>query len=136
MNKEPWADSKEMEKNSFVDKGPEARDCLALLFHESLGIGPDFGGSWSKAGAVDRGRIIKCLVKHFRHLELVLMALGKMECEGKLAKERVLREKQSEAKIRTIAAYIKQLRRKQPRLQKIFKAPLMFQYAWSICPLR
>lgn len=93
-------------------------------------------GEVGKAGAVDRGRIIKCLVKHFWHLELVLMALGKTECEGKWAKERMHREKQSEAKIRTIAAYIKQLRRKQPRLPTIFKAPLMFQYAWSICPFR
>lgn len=125
-----------MGKNSFVDEGLEARDCLALLFHESLSVGLDFGGSRSKAGAVDRGRIIKCLVKHFWHLEFVLMAPGKMECEGKLAEERVHREKQSKTKIRMIAAYIKQLRRKQPRLEKVFKAPLMFQYAWSICPLR
>lgn len=125
-----------MEKTSFVDKGLEARDCLALFFHESLGVGPDFGRSRSKAGAVDRGWIIKCLIKHFWHLELVLMALGKTECEVKLAKERVHRKKQLKTKIRTIAASIKQLRRKQPRLQKIFKAPLMFQYAWSICPLR
>lgn len=125
-----------MGKNSFVDKGLEARDCLALLSHESLGVGLDFEGSRSKAGAVDSGWIIKCLVKHFWHLEVVLMALGKTECEGKLAEERVHREKQSKTKKRTIAAYIKQRRRKQPRLQKIFKAPLLFQYAWSICPLR
>ena len=112
------------------------RDCLALLFQESLGVGLDFGGSRSKDGAVDRGRTIKCLVKHFWHLEFVLMAPGKMECEGKLAEECVHRGKQSKTKIRTIAVYIKQLRRKQPRLENAFKAPLMFQYAWSICPLR
>lgn len=44
MNKELWGDSREMEKNSFVDKGLEARDCLALLFYESLDVGLDFGG--------------------------------------------------------------------------------------------
>lgn len=44
------------------------------------------GEGRSMTGAVDRGRVIKCLVKHFWHLEVVLMALGKMECEGKLAK--------------------------------------------------
>lgn len=125
-----------MKKNSFVDEGLEARDCLALLFQESLGVGLDFGGSRSKAGAVDRGQTIKCLVKHFWHLEFVLMAPGKMECEGKLAEECMHREKQSKTKIRTIAAYIKQLRRKQPGLEKVFKVPLMFQYAWSICSLR
>lgn len=43
------------------------------------------GEGRTKAGHVDRGQIIKCLVKQFQSLELVLMAVGKMECEGKLA---------------------------------------------------
>lgn len=57
-----------------------------LLLFERLGEGGGDRRRWKKAEGVDRGQIIKCLIKQSQSLEWVLMAVGKMECEGKLAK--------------------------------------------------
>lgn len=61
------------------------------------------GEGRSKAGAVDRGQIIKYLVKQLWHLEVLLMAPGKMKCEGSWQSS-VCRERNNRrlAKIRKI----------------------------------
>lgn len=45
------------------------------------------GEGKNKAGDIDRGQIIEHCVKEFQSLQVVLMAVGKMECEGKLAQQ-------------------------------------------------